>query len=355
MQISELLLSWYASYQRYLPWRETKDPYRIWISEIILQQTRVSQGLDYYNRFVERFPDIESLAAAGEDSVLKIWQGLGYYSRARHLHETAKTICTNRDAQFPKTYDELIKLKGIGPYTAAAIASIAFNQAVPVVDGNVYRVLSRLYGIDLPVNSTDGMKMIRKLAGQLLDHSNPGLFNQAIMEFGAIHCTVNQPNCKECPLADRCIAHEKNMVTDLPVPKKTVKKRALYFNYIVPLSNTNTLLRRRSGKTIWEGLYEFPLLETNGRIEEHSLVKSDLYRSITGNATHRLVDVSEEFRHVLSHRTIFARFYLVNMSHIPDLAGSDFLSIDIKELHKFAVPRLIEKYLLGNPIFLKYS
>jgi len=258
--VSIILQEWYAVNKRDLPWRHTKDPYLIWVSEIILQQTRVAQGLDYYNRFVGRFPNIRSLAEAEQVEVLKYWQGLGYYSRARNLHETAIDICRRWNGIFPERYDDILALKGIGEYTAAAIASLAWNLPYPVVDGNVYRVLGRLFTIETPIDTGKGKKEYRELATLLMPPEQAGLHNQAMMEFGALQCIPQTPDCETCPLSGSCFGYASGNPQQYPVKQNKTKIRNRYLHYFIILHGTDTFIRRRSEKDIWEGLYEFPLL-----------------------------------------------------------------------------------------------
>ena len=257
------LIYWYLQNKRELPWRTTTRPYFIWLSEIILQQTRVNQGIPYYLKFVKSFPTIEILANASEENVLKLWQGLGYYSRARNLHLTARYITNQLNGVFPNNYKELIKLKGVGDYTASAISSICFNEPRAVVDGNVYRVLARVFGIDIPINSSRGINEFKNLAQQLVDTKQPGIYNQAIMEFGARYCVPQNPNCNTCIFNDRCIAFQKQLVSELPVKLPKTSIINFFFNYIVIISEDDkTVLRQRTEKGIWQKLYEFPLIET---------------------------------------------------------------------------------------------
>ena len=253
--ISSLLQYWYAQHKRSLPWRETKAPYVVWISEIILQQTRVNQGNDYFLRFIERFPDIKSLAEASEDDVLKIWQGLGYYSRARNLYTAAKQVMEKFDGVFPSSYSDILSLKGVGEYTAAAVASIVYNLPYPVVDGNVFRVLSRLFTIETPIDSTIGKKYFNEIAQSILDEQHPGDHNQAIMEFGALVCTPKQPKCTECPLQSVCLAFEKKNVLNYPVKKgKTIQKER-FFNYFHIEQNGYTYIKKRGDSDVWQNIY----------------------------------------------------------------------------------------------------
>ena len=252
MSFSEIILHWYTENKRLLPWRSTKDPYKIWLSEIILQQTRVNQGIPYYHKFLNNYPTIGHLANAKEDQVLKLWQGLGYYSRARNLHKTAQTISFKFKGKFPDNYHDLLKLKGIGDYTASAIASICYDEAKPVVDGNVYRVLSRFFAVDIPINSSKGAKYFKKLAKEVMDPEYIRDYNQGIMEFGALQCTPKLPKCGSCPLGTNCMALHENRISSLPVKLKKAEIRNRYFNYLVVIDGANrTQLRQRRGKGIW--------------------------------------------------------------------------------------------------------
>lgn len=256
------LLEWYLQNKRDLPWRDIKDPYKVWLSEIILQQTQVAQGLPYYQKFITTYPDIQSLATTTEQEVLNLWQGLGYYSRARNLHFTAKDIVTNYNGVFPKTYKKLLKLKGVGEYTAAAIASFCYDEPVAVLDGNVYRVLARIFGIDTPINTTKGKKLFKNLTQQNLDPYRPALYNQAIMEFGALHCTPAQPKCDTCPFAKECIAYQTGQTTKLPVKLQKLKIKKRYLHYFLVEWFDHIILEKREGKDIWQNLYQLPLIET---------------------------------------------------------------------------------------------
>lgn len=293
---SNAIENWYKEYKRELPWRDSADPYVIWISEIILQQTRVVQGYDYFVRFMKRFPDVATLAEADEDEVMKYWQGLGYYSRARNLHAAAKSM----NGVFPKTYPEVRALKGVGEYTAAAICSFAYNMPYAVVDGNVYRVLSRYLGIDTPIDSTEGKKLFAAVADELLDRKNPALYNQAIMDFGAIQCSPQTPNCMFCPLADSCAALAKGTVAELPVKQHKIKTTNRYFNYIYVRMGVHTFINKRTGNDIWRNLFELPLIETPVAIQILSAQQrlSILFRVIgnSGLADHVDFDLSRIFQ-----------------------------------------------------------
>ncbi len=338
MLFSHKILLWYAQNKRTLPWRNTKNPYFIWLSEVILQQTKVAQGTPYYLNFIENFPTIQHLASAPQEKVLKLWQGLGYYSRARNLHETAIYITTNLNGNFPETYKELIKLKGIGDYTASAIASICFNAQEAVVDGNVYRVFSRYFGIDIPINSTEGVKYFKKLALKLLDKENTRDYNQGIMEFGAIQCTPKKPNCISCPLNTSCVALEKDIVNTLPIKIKKTKIKTRYFNYIVPLIKGNfTILNQRTKKGIWQGLWQFPLLElpkeaSVKEVEKQAASLLKIKKPLQEYNTEPIV-------HKLSHQHLHTKFWILETTQEVENM------IKIEDLEKYPVPVLIADFI----------
>lgn len=309
---SQILQNWYHIYKRDLPWRDVSDPYLIWISEIILQQTRVAQGMDYYLRFVLRFPDVLSLAEAEEQEVLKYWQGLGYYSRARNLHKAARQIAENYGGRFPHDHAEILKLSGIGTYTAAAIASFAFNQPYAVVDGNVYRVLSRVFGIDSPIDSPRGQKEFAALAAELLDSENAGTHNQAIMEFGALQCVPVNPDCEICPLKDNCEALKTTSVEKLPVKERKTKIKSRYFNYLFIKHENQTFLQKRESQDIWKNLYEFPLIESEKLFTIEELIEQDEFKTLFPDTTAlKISSIYYDFKHILTHRHIFARFFMI--------------------------------------------
>lgn len=343
MQITKLLINWYNENKRSLPWRETSDPYFIWLSEIIMQQTRVNQGTEYYYRFAETFPDVASLAEAAEFEVLKLWQGLGYYSRARNLHHTAKYIHTQLNDKFPGNYAGLLKLKGIGPYTAAAIASIAYNEPVAVVDGNVARVLSRLFMISNSSQSTSGSKQLKELANEIIDKNRPGISNQALMELGALVCTPRNPDCASCPIIGFCEAYKKNEVLRFPVSEKKAEVKTVYFNYIVIRNNENIMLRHRTGKGIWRNLYDFPCVESIATLKPEDLIAELTKSEIHGSEILHIKSISSEYTHKLTHRTIKAVFYEFE-TDLEHAVGKGIIT-GIAELKKYPVPRLIENYL----------
>lgn len=342
--ISTLLQLWYERNKRDLPWRNTRNPYYIWLSEVILQQTRVDQGLAYYNRFVARFPEIKDLAEADEDEVLKLWQGLGYYSRARNLHTTAKLIHSNFKDVFPSDYASILVLKGIGEYTAAAIASFAFDQPVATVDGNVYRVLSRIFGVDEPIDTGNGKKIFAALAQMVLDKNNPGLHNQAIMELGALQCVPVSPDCTICPFEYMCLAKKEGRVSQLPVKKgKTIVKNR-YFNYLDIRLDDYMYLNKRVGNDIWKNLYELLLIETPEKTVFEKLALDPRFREILDTASIKMVEPVMEIKHVLSHRIIYATFYRI---HIADdkVLQDRYIKIKVNDADSYAVSRLVHRYL----------
>lgn len=338
-----ILLQWFQENGRDLPWRQTRDPYAIWLSEIILQQTQVKQGWEYWERFMRRWPTVEALAAATEDEVLREWQGLGYYSRARNLHYAARQIVAR--GSFPNTIEDIKKLKGVGDYTAAAIGSIAFNLPVAVVDGNVYRVLSRYFGIDTPINTTEGKKLFATLAQeQLLPALNregmgAGLYNQAIMDFGAIQCTPKSPKCDDCPLMESCEAFRTNRIQELPVKLKTLKIRERHLIFIYIRYKGQTAIHRRGAGDIWQGLYE-PLSIDGGQLTVDNWAAQNHYPLSTANCQL----LRKNVRHVLTHRILYADFYLWEPDEQPSLP-SDYIWIPESDIDNYALPRLIEVLL----------
>lgn len=316
MKFSNSLLYWYLQNKRDLPWRNTVNPYPIWLSEIMLQQTRVAQGMPYFLSFMEAFPTVFDLAKADEEQVLKLWQGLGYYSRARNMHKTAQIIAFDLNGNFPNNYNDLLKLKGIGEYTAAAIASFAFNEVVPVVDGNVYRVLSRYFNVETDIASSTARKEFTALAKELIPNDNPALFNQAIMEFGALQCVPKNPNCEICIFNSSCAALQKKKVAELPIKLKKTKVTNKYFNYLIFLDNSETtLINKRTEKGIWHNLYEFPIIETENEIDFDVLSKlvHENYSDL------KIKDISiyneNQIIHKLSHQKLHINFYKVEVSN----------------------------------------
>ncbi|GGG37091.1 A/G-specific adenine glycosylase [Croceivirga lutea] len=337
MQFSQIILDWYSENKRELPWRSTVNPYKIWLSEIMLQQTRVAQGLPYYERFVEEFPTVFDLASASEEKILKLWQGLGYYSRARNMHFTAKQVVNEYGGKFPNTYKELLKLKGIGDYTASAIASICFGELVPVVDGNVYRVLARYFGVETPINSTDGIKYFKNLAEQVMSAKDIRDYNQGIMEFGAIQCSPKKPLCLYCPLKDSCKAISENRVLDLPKKLKKTKIRNRYFNYLVFIDGKNTILEQRKGKGIWQNLFQFPLYET-ASVASHEMLEKHLQKI---NKDYQKVTLynHKPIIHKLSHQHLYTNFWIIETKRI------EGEYVNVEDLKNYPVPVLIAEFI----------
>lgn len=333
MNFAATLLQWFKNNGRSLPWRETKDAYAIWLSEVILQQTRIVQGMSYWERFMAKWPTVNDLAAATEDEVLKAWQGLGYYSRARNLHTAAQQVM-ELDG-FPQTFKELKTLKGVGDYTAAAIASIAFGEPVAVVDGNVYRVLSRYYGIDTPIDSTEGKKEFQALAQSLLPINEPADYNEAIMDFGATQCTPNSPHCSACPLCETCVAFREQRINELPVKSKKVKQRERHFTYLYIEYEGKIAIHQRGAGDIWQGLWEFPQ-EEYLTSSENSAWKTEAQLLQKG------------VKHILTHQILLADIYLWQPTRRPQLP-SEFIWIEKQDLENYALPRLIEILLKAVP------
>ncbi len=340
MSFSQKIIHWYSANKRSLPWRNTTDPYKIWLSEIMLQQTRVAQGMPYYERFIEHFPTVHDLANASEEEVLKLWQGLGYYSRARNLHATAKLISEKYNGQFPDNYKGLLELKGVGDYTASAIASFCFKEAQPVVDGNVYRVLSRYFGIDLPINSTEGIKYFKALALKVMDADQIADYNQGIMEFGALQCAPKNPYCLHCPLNDSCVALQKGKIDELPVKLKKTKVKERYFNYLVVLDKEDSFeIRQRRGRGIWQNLYEFPLLETE---REYSLeeITNTMDTVLELKETSEIYQFNEKtIVHKLSHQHLYTKFWIVKSGE------KHSNGVSLEELKEYPVPVLIAEFI----------
>lgn len=331
------LLQWYDLNKRHLPWRETKDPFKIWLSEIILQQTRVNQGLPYYEAFTQTFENVNQFARADLDDILKLWQGLGYYSRARNMHHCANTVVEDYDGHFPSTYKGLLQLKGIGKYTAAAIASICFNEPVPVVDGNVYRVISRIFGLSDDIAKASTFSVFFDQASELISQTVPGDFNQAMMEFGATVCTPKSPECSDCIFSSDCYAMEKGVVADLPIKSNQIKIRNRHFNYIVYIYRNYILIRKRGLRDIWRELYEFDLIETekSAKIDNFGCGKH-LYSS-------------EEIAHQLTHQKLHIRFHVYELKSRESLdqlaCDKKMQAVDVKDLVDYAVPKPIELFL----------
>lgn len=331
-----------------LPWRATKDPYRIWLSEVILQQTRVTQGLPYYKSFVKNFPTVRELAKAPEQKVLREWQGLGYYSRAQNLHACAKKIVEDHNGIFPASYEGLLKLPGIGPYTAAAIASLSFDIPVAVVDGNVFRVLSRIFGIENDIGSIDGKKVFTKVANELLDASQPGMFNQAVMEFGALHCTPRSPKCIDCPFSSECVAKQRSIQDLLPIKNNRVKSRNRYFTYFILSKGNKLAMKKRQDKDIWSGLYDFYLVESSKSQKAESTLEGDKVLSKLSELSDVKLD-GKVVKSVLTHQKIYARFVFMTLPSSVKLNGllkdSKLHFYSGREIKVLPKPILISRFL----------
>jgi A/G-specific adenine glycosylase len=338
------LLNWYASNKRDLPWRQTNNPYLIWLSEIILQQTRIDQGMAYYQRFAEAFPDVASLAGAPEDQVMKLWQGLGYYSRARNLHAAAKMVQSEFNGLFPDDYKQMIRLPGVGPYTAAAVVSIAYGKPHAVVDGNVYRLLSRWFGIATPIDSTAGQKEFSALASALIPGNRPGDFNQAMMDFGSMVCKPLAPLCNNCPLAAGCHAFKEQQISSYPAKAGKTKIRNRYMLYVVPIDHAgNTLVRKRIENDIWQGLYEFPVIEYDQIHAFENFSKSPEFNKLHLGEEPIVEAVSQVKYHQLSHRKLHLLFAHVRVSNLR--TDGLFLVKKLSELPSVAMPRALTRYI----------
>jgi A/G-specific adenine glycosylase len=342
---AEGLLAWNkSSNRREMPWKGEKDPYKIWISEIILQQTRVEQGWAYYERFINAFPTVKHLAEAPDDQIFKYWEGLGYYTRCRNLIATARTIAYNNNGVFPDNYSDIAALKGIGPYTAAAISSFAYNLPHAVVDGNVIRVLSRVFGIDVAVNDSPSRKLFAELAGELLDREHPAEYNQAIMDFGATICKPKAPECGNCPFREDCQALILNCIDRLPNKQKKPAKKKRYFHYLIIDHDGKLFLRKREGKDIWQNLFEFCLYESDRLLEADELVKTAFFHERLGGSSYDLIHVSPAVRQQLTHQELNGRFFRIKVKTRPR-GLEEFIPIAENEISKLAMPRFILSYL----------
>lgn len=341
MNFSKTLIHWYIQNKRDLPWRNDTNPYTIWLSEIILQQTRVAQGLPYYYRFTSSFPTVFDLANASEEAVLKLWQGLGYYSRARNLHQTSQYVAFELNGEFPKCYSDLLKLKGVGEYTAAAIASFSYNEKVPVVDGNVYRVLARYFGVETDIASTGAKKEFTALAQELIPNDKANIFNQAIMEFGALQCVPKNPNCENCVFNDSCVALQKKKVGQLPLKSKKIKVTNKYFNYLVFLDeNAKTIIIKRTQKGIWHNLYEFPLIETENELTDTAILDLIQNQTFVENEILAIRLFNQEaIRHKLSHQHLNIKFWEIRVKKTLETG------IDSESVSKFPFPIVIFNFI----------
>lgn len=354
---TQKLLAWFATNHRPMPWKGEKNPYFIWLSEIILQQTTVRQGMPYYERFIENYPTIKDLAEAPQDDVMKLWEGLGYYSRARNLHVTAKHISEVLDGIFPTHYEGLLTLKGVGTYTAAAIASFAYNLPHAVVDGNVYRVLSRVFGIEEPIDTPQAKRLFTELANDLLDKNRAADFNQAIMDFGATQCTPSNPDCKNCTLKDICTAFLEQKTAVFPIKSKKIEKKTRYFNYLIINAGNRTFVQKRNDKDIWQNLYEFPLIETSVLMEN---LMDNVYTEGGANQSlkellsspYRVLKKSQPYKQLLTHRVIIATFWEIEVSAEFSFTDEKILNIERKNLTKFAFSKVIDLYFRDKVLTL---
>lgn len=339
---SDCLLKWYNSHRRSLPWRVDNNPYSVWLSEIILQQTRVDQGIPYFLKVLKTFPDVQTLAAAPLEDVLKCWQGLGYYSRARNLHEAAKQVVSVHGGVFPDSYSGLITLKGVGEYTAAAIASIAFGEATAVLDGNVFRVLSRVFNLDTPIDSTAGKRQFRELANALLDKNRPADYNQGLMDFGALQCVPSNPDCPGCPFSTTCLAYAQKRVQDLPVKQPAKPKQNRFFTYLFLTDGTHTWIQQRTGTDIWKQLWEFPMIETGQALDATTLLQSGRLNTFVKGPLS--VGTPYARKHILSHQLLNAVFIPVTVQTDAQIVVNA-TRISISDLHNYPTHRLMEHYI----------
>lgn len=343
MSFSSEIQNWYLKHKRELPWRGSTDAYVIWLSEVILQQTRVEQGLPYFNNFLRHYPTVQDFAAASETQILKLWQGLGYYSRGRNMLFTAKQVLEEYGGVFPGSYDQLIRLKGIGDYTAAAIASFSTNESKAVLDGNVFRVLARYFGIETPINSSNGKKQFSELAQSLLEGQQPSVYNQAIMEFGALQCKPKSPDCSICPLQETCFARNKGLVARLPVKLNKLKKRIRYFNYFLCTEGENILVKKRSPGDIWQELYDFPLIETDKHYLEDQEQFTDMLKASFGKDC-RLSTLAQQ-KHLLTHQTIYVQFFGLDNYIINFNQNAEIKWVSLQEFDELPQPKVITNFI----------
>lgn len=336
------ILNWYKKNKRDLPWRSTQNPYLIWLSEVILQQTRVDQGLPYYLKFTDKYPTVKKLAGAKDDDVMKLWQGLGYYNRAKNMLKTARLVVAEHKGVFPTTYDGLIQLNGIGPYTAAAISSFAFDEPKAVVDGNVYRVLARVFNISEPINGNEGKKLFAELAQEIMDTNHPGLYNQAIMELGATICKPTSPLCNDCVLRLQCQAYKLKTIGELPVKHKKAKTKERFLHYFFIKDNGKTYMRQRSNERIWHNLFEPPFIETPVAVNEQDLQQQADFQQMLGKYT----SAKNVFavKHQLTHQTIYANFWVVTVPKQYKLSDKTYIAVDFKDVQQYPIHRLFDKF-----------
>ena len=356
LEFGKHLIKWNESVERPMPWKGEKNPYLIWLSEIILQQTRVEQGLPYFEHFKTQYPNVQALAAASNDTIMKSWEGLGYYSRARNLHAAAKYVVEELDGVFPTSYDGILQLKGVGPYTAAAIASFAYDLPYAVLDGNVFRVLSRYLGLEVPIDSTEGKKRFKEAAqvSLLLSEALPSIYNQAMMDFGAIQCKPKAPLCGKCPMMHSCRAYIDDRVGGLPVKAKRIKKKTRYFHYLVLRFNGKVLLHKRAQKDIWHSLYEFPLIEFDKIADREEDIRcTPLWEAIIGNEPVSITHIAGPYQQTLTHQKVYASFWEIDFKKDRKPNSDTFIAVEQKNLSKFAFPKIIDCYLQDNSLYLK--
>jgi A/G-specific adenine glycosylase len=343
--LNNQIINWYSFNKRELPWRETKDPYLIWVSEIMLQQTRVATAIDYYHRFTNRFPTVSDLAMADEQEVLNLWQGLGYYSRARNLHHAAKTIHSIYKGIFPDTYKEILQLKGIGSYTAAAISSFAYNLPHAVLDGNVFRVLSRIYGVDTPIDTGKGKKEFENLANETMGKAEPEIYNQAIIEFGALQCTPKNPKCEICPVRENCFAFNNNCIDLLPVKSKQIKTKDRYFYFLFVSCEDSFIIQKREQKDIWLNLYQYPLIEKETEKGLEELIMTEEWKGIIGKSKIEILSQSDEIVHKLTHQNLKTRFIHIECPADYFKNSGKYLLIKKSDWQEYPFPKLIENHI----------
>jgi len=343
------LLEWGKTVERDLPWKSTNDPYKIWLSEIILQQTRVDQGRPYYLKFIEKYPTIFDMANASEDEIMGLWKGLGYYSRARNLHTTSKIIVTQFGGEFPNDFKTILSLKGIGQYTASAILSFSFNAPFAVLDGNVIRVLSRYFGITQAVDSTETLKKLQSLASKLLPKDKSAIYNQAIMDFGATFCIPKSPNCNQCIFKEKCSAYKKSLVAEIPFKAKKTKKTERFFHFLVIKDEKVILMQKRSGKDIWQGLFQLPLIEVKTK-PQSKMSSNFINNTIFSKSTN--IKFIKKLTQKLTHQTINGYFWDINLD-TNSLTETDYVWIEYEQLKKIGLPRIIDLFLTENLLSLK--
>jgi A/G-specific adenine glycosylase len=353
MDFTKTIIQWYAKNKRELPWRETSNPYHIWVSEVILQQTRVAQGISYYFQFLKEFPSIINLANAPEDEVLKVWQGLGYYTRARNMQKAAKWLVANSNAQLPSEYDELLKIPGLGPYSAGAIASFAFGKPVPAIDGNVYRIISRVFGVFASPLNASGQKEFRGIVIDLMPNEDPATFNQALLDFGALQCAPKGPSCTICPFSSICYAYRNNLVGSLPVKAKKLKVRDRFFTYVIIKKGQYVYIAKRKERDIWHSLYQFPLIETSSPIPFDQLINSAEWKKIVGKGAVYIHSISPAVTHKLSHQTLSIQFIMVNINKPSAYLKKNFIMVTTENIGKYSVPVVIDNFVAAEP-FAKY-